>query len=123
MVPTPRRSFLHLAFSALPLPLLRWKAFQNSSAPQPVKSGKDREGKTRAVGVSSTAYKVSTQETGGAMFVMEQTNAKKGGPSQHVHHGEDELFYVIEGEYIVELGSKQFRLRAGDCMLEGVMDL
>jgi mannose-6-phosphate isomerase-like protein (cupin superfamily) len=49
--------------------------------------------------------------------VLEQSNHKKGGPRQHVHHGEDELFYSLEGDYIVEIGSEMFRLQTGDCML------
>ena len=36
---------------------------------------------------------------------MEQTSSKKGGPPRHLHHNEDEWFYVIEGEYITEIGS------------------
>lgn len=82
-----------------------------------VRAGSDREGKTRTVGVSSTTYKVLTAETQGAMFVMEQANAKKGGPSRHFHFNQDELFYVLEGTYIVEVGSERFHLDAGDCVL------
>ena len=82
-----------------------------------VAAGTDREGKSRSVGVSATTYKVLTAETAGAMFVMEQANAKKGGPTRHFHYSQDELFYVMEGEYIVEIGPDRFRLKAGDCVL------
>lgn len=27
------------------------------------------------------------------------------------------MFYVLEGDYIVEIGSERFHLRAGDCVL------
>ena len=80
-------------------------------------AGTDRERKVRTVGVSSTTYKVLTAETAGAMFVMEQANAKKGGPSRHLHFSQDELFYVMEGEYLVEIGTERFHLKAGDCVL------
>jgi len=48
---------------------------------------------------------------------MEHRNIRKGGPPRHLHHKEDELFYVLEGEYVVEVGSKMHRLRTGDCIL------
>lgn len=114
----PRRTFLELALLALPSGAL----LAQSSQPAPqstelVPAGEDREKERHAVGVSSTTYKVLTSETGGAMFVMEQLNHKKGGPNRHLHHGENELFYAIEGEYIVEVGTQQFHLKAGDCVL------
>jgi mannose-6-phosphate isomerase-like protein (cupin superfamily) len=82
-----------------------------------VSAGSDREGKIRTVGVSNTTYKVLTADTSGAMFVMEQANEKKGGPPRHLHFSQDELFYVLEGEYFVEVGTERFHLKAGDCVL------
>jgi mannose-6-phosphate isomerase-like protein (cupin superfamily) len=82
-----------------------------------VKAGADHDGTSHTVGVSATTFKVLTAETAGAMFVMEQANAKKGGPSRHYHFDQDELFYVLEGEYVVEVGSERFNLSAGDCVL------
>ena len=113
-----RRTFCQLALAALPSTLIA--QIPNSISPaKPVRvpAGADREEKQRAVGVSSTTYKVLTQETGGALFVMEQGNQKKGGPSRHLHHGVDELFFSLEGEYIVEIGQERFHLKAGDCVL------
>jgi quercetin dioxygenase-like cupin family protein len=85
--------------------------------PVHVPAGLDREGKKHAIGLSSTTYKVLTQDTGGALFVLEQSNQKKGGPPRHLHHDVDELFYSLEGEYIVEIGSARFHLKPGDCLL------
>lgn len=82
-----------------------------------VSAGSDHDGKTRNVGVSHTTYKVLTAETSGALFVLEQANEKKGGPTRHLHYSQDELFYVLEGEYIVEVGDERFHLKAGDCVL------
>lgn len=48
---------------------------------------------------------------------MEHTSRKKGGPPRHLHHNEDEWFYVIEGEYIAEIGSERFELKPGDSVL------
>ena len=116
-----RRKFLKLTALAAATPaaslLSHSQATPSAGKPVLVPSGKDRENRDHAVGVSHTTYKVLTAETGGAMFVMEQANAKKGGPNLHLHHGQDELFYILEGEYIVEIGSNRFHLKAGDCVL------
>jgi mannose-6-phosphate isomerase-like protein (cupin superfamily) len=113
-----RRSFLQLALTALPVTVFAQTANIASVAkPVRVPAGVDREGKKHAIGLSSTTYKVLTQDTGGALFVLEQSNQKKGGPPRHLHHDVDELFYSLEGEYIVEVGSERFHLKPGDCVL------
>jgi oxalate decarboxylase/phosphoglucose isomerase-like protein (cupin superfamily) len=35
----------------------------------------------------------------------------------HVHHEQDEWFYVLEGEFVVQVGDERFHLRAGDSLL------
>ncbi len=85
--------------------------------PEVVPTGQDRELKTRSIGISSTTYKVLTKDTAGALFVMEQKNHAKGGPPRHIHHNEDELFFVLEGEYDVEVSGHRVSLKAGDCVL------
>ena len=91
-----RRSFLGLALAALPLtPLGQTLKPTPTARPVRVPSGEDREGKSRAIGISATTYKVLTRDTGGALFVMEQSNSKKGGPPRHLHHDQDELFYAL----------------------------
>jgi quercetin dioxygenase-like cupin family protein len=113
-----RRPFLQLALAALPVTLFAQPRDITSTAkPVRVPAGADREGRKHAIGVSSTTYKVLTQDTGGALFVLEQSNEKKGGPPRHLHHDVNELFYALEGEYIVEIGSERFHLKPGDCVL------
>src|SRR5436190_5639430 len=113
-----RRSFLQLAATAIPSSLLAQSGSVSPLArPGRVAAGSDREGKKHAVGLSSTTYKVLTRDTAGALFVMEQSNYQKGGPPRHLHHNEDELFYSLEGDYIIEIESERVRLKAGDCVL------
>ncbi len=113
-----RRSFLQLALAALPLTgLAQTPNLAATTKPFRVAAGTDREGIRRSIGVSSTTYKVLTHDTGGALFVLEQSNEKKGGPPRHLHHDVDELFYSLDGEYIVEVGSERFHLKPGDCAL------
>ena len=113
-----RRSFLQLILAALPATVFAQAANTGSMAkPVRVPAGVDREERKHAIGVSSTTFKVLTKDTAGALFVLEQANQKKGGPPRHLHHDVDELFYSLEGEYIVEVGSERFHLKPGDCVL------
>ena len=62
-----------------------------------VPNGEDREGVHHSIGISTTDFKVTTKDSGGALFLFEHHNhTKKGGPPRHLHHNEDEWFYVIE---------------------------
>ncbi len=132
-----RRSILALPFAALvgSTALRASPGFTVSSAPPvpagappavdgpaalpiaAVQAGGDRDGRKRQIGVSATTYKVVTSDTKGDLFVIEQANQRRGGPPLHVHHGEDELFYVLDGEYLVQVGDKRFPLKTGDCIL------
>lgn len=113
-----RRSFLQLAATALPVAVVaQIPAATSTARPILVASGTDRENKKHSIGLSSTTYKLLTKDTAGALFVLEQSNRKKGGPPRHLHHDVDEFFYSLEGEYIVEVGSERFHLKAGDCVL------
>ncbi len=83
-----------------------------------VPHGEDREGVHHSIGVSTTDFKVTTKDSGGALFLFEHHNhTKKGGPPRHLHHNEDEWFYVIEGDYILEAGTERFHLGPGDSIL------
>jgi quercetin dioxygenase-like cupin family protein len=46
----------------------------------------------------------STRDTRGAVGVVEVASPGGGVPPLHVHHREDEAFYVLEGEYSVFVG-------------------
>ena len=61
--------------------------------------------------------KVATEDTGGAFFLTEQPSGKKGGPPKHFHLEEDEWFYCLAGEYIVEVGKQRYELKPGDSVL------
>lgn len=55
--------------------------------------------------------KVSAADTGGAFTIFEE-NEPVDTPL-HVHQNEDELFYVLEGEHVFQVGEKEFRLGPG----------
>ena len=48
------------------------------------------------------------------MAVFEYVGTQKVGPSLHVHFEQDEIFTVIEGEYLFQVGQKKETLKAGD---------
>jgi len=58
--------------------------------------------------------KVAGAETGDAFAQIEVADPRGGGTPVHVHHNEDETFYVLEGEVTVLVGDERFDLVAGD---------
>ncbi len=112
-----RRSFLSAAIAAYPLALIGQTNAPASAKAVRLTRGEDRLGEHHSIGVSTTDFKVLTKDSRGDLFVMEHTSPKKGGPPRHLHHNEDEWFYVIEGDYIAEIGSDRFRLKPGDSVL------
>jgi mannose-6-phosphate isomerase-like protein (cupin superfamily) len=61
--------------------------------------------------------KVSTLDTDGGLSVAEITSLDKGGPARHLHHEQDEWFYVLEGEYVIEVGDERYEPGPGDSLL------
>ena len=58
--------------------------------------------------------KVSAKDTGGDLCIYDTLRDTKGGPALHVHHFQDEWFYVVRGEFIFRVGEDTFRLDPGD---------
>ena len=83
-----------------------------------VPAGEGRiHGHIRLQGVNSNILdlKVSGQDTAGGMAIFEQTSlSPRRGTPLHVHHLQDEVFYVLEGEYYFQVGDKKYQLKAGD---------
>jgi mannose-6-phosphate isomerase-like protein (cupin superfamily) len=121
-----RRSFLQLLAAALPSGLFA-KALPAQASPQttpsaaplpaPLHTGEDRYDARRVLPNGTTAFRVSTKDCRGDFFAMEHHHTSKGGPRRHLHHNEDEWFYVLEGEYIAEVGDQLHHLKAGDSVL------
>ena len=83
-----------------------------------IPAGGDRFQEHRKVfGTMLMDYKVSALDTNGDLFIIENTNDLKGGPPWHLHHEQEEWFYVINSEYIVEIGDERYRLGPGDSVL------
>jgi quercetin dioxygenase-like cupin family protein len=59
--------------------------------------------------------KVSGKDTNGDLAIFEQTSISQGrGTPLHIHHFQDEIFYVIEGEYYFQVGESKYSLNTGE---------
>ena len=81
-----------------------------SSQPVAVAPG---AGKTVSVIGNSITLKVHGRDTGGALSVVESTDAPGAGPPPHVHQREDETFCVLEGEYEFTCDGRRFPAKKG----------
>jgi quercetin dioxygenase-like cupin family protein len=66
--------------------------------------------------VSTIAFK-ATPENDNGLLVLENVFHAKGGPARHLHHAQDEWFYALDGEFLIEVGGERMTLRAGDSLL------
>ena len=58
-------------------------------------------------------FKVRGEQTGGALTAIENVIAPGDGPPVHVHDGEDEYWYVIDGDLRFKLGDEIAEAPAG----------
>ncbi len=80
-----------------------------------VRAGQDRTGHSRNVfGGLRIDAKVLPADTLRDLYIIEHKDEAKGGPPRHVHHEQDEWFYVLEGAYRIDIGEERFDLGPGD---------
>jgi quercetin dioxygenase-like cupin family protein len=60
---------------------------------------------------------VDGDQTGGAYGLGEVSGRRGDMPPLHVHHRDDEAFYVLAGELTLFVGEEQITLRAGEAVL------
>lgn len=118
-----RRSFLKSAVSAFPVVLTPSFALATtqpsgliSKEAAVVPAGHDRLNEIHP-GFGGLEFKVLTRETDGNLFVIEHNNAVHGGPPLHLHLEQEEWFYVIEGEFLLQIGDKRVKLGPGESAL------
>jgi mannose-6-phosphate isomerase-like protein (cupin superfamily) len=112
-----RRTFLQGAAALLPLMALGNEEKHSLARPIRVEHGTDQLGEQRILaGANIITYKVAGKDTGGALFIFEQTSMRRGGPPRHLHHNQDEWFYILQGEYVAEVGKEPMRLGPGDSL-------
>jgi quercetin dioxygenase-like cupin family protein len=60
------------------------------------------------------AFLATGADTNGAYFQADVTVLPGGGPPPHIHHREDETFYIVEGSLEIHLGDVTAVGRPGD---------
>ncbi len=57
---------------------------------------------------------LSGDQTEGTVAVFEDIVQPSVGPPRHIHHGQDETFFFLEGSFDVEVGGILHHMRPGD---------
>ena len=112
-----RKDFLLAAAAAVPVLLIgqNVRAQKTPGKGFVVKATESRFGDKTLIGQRNpNDIKVSQKDTNGQLTVFEYTGNEKGGPPLHVHPHQDELFFIVEGEYLFQVGPDTHRLKAGD---------
>jgi quercetin 2,3-dioxygenase len=86
---------------------------QAPTAPFVIRSGESRFQESTQVGLSPNNIKVSSKDTNGQLTVFEYIGKERGGLPLHIHPNQDEIFFIVEGEYLFQVGKEQFRLKSG----------
>jgi quercetin dioxygenase-like cupin family protein len=71
---------------------------------------------TGGSGVSHIDFKACPQG-GSYLLVLENIFHTKGGPARHLYYDQDEWFYALAGEFLLDVGGESFRLSPGDSLL------
>ena len=81
-----------------------------------VAAGADCFGEVRGLGISTIAFKATPQD-GSSLLILENSFFARGGPARHLHHAQDEFFYAVEGDFVIEVGDQRFAMQPGDALL------
>ncbi|HVW78900.1 MAG TPA: cupin domain-containing protein [Alloacidobacterium sp.] len=60
------------------------------------------------------SIKTAAEQTGGAYSITEIKSFPGNGPPPHIHHNEDECWYVVEGAFSVIINDRIFDIADGD---------
>jgi quercetin dioxygenase-like cupin family protein len=72
------------------------------------------EGEARWWFGSLAVIKATAADTGGQMTIVEVTEPPRAEAPLHVHHREDEAFWVLDGDVTFEVGDATIEAHAGD---------
>ncbi len=116
-----RGKFIVLALSIFPMAAfakISIKLFLSTDKGFKINAGEGRiHGHIKLKGVNANILdvKVSGSDTAGALAIFEQTSLTQGkGTPLHIHHSQDEIFYVVEGSYYFRVGDEKHNLTKGD---------
>jgi mannose-6-phosphate isomerase-like protein (cupin superfamily) len=73
-------------------------------------------GERLVFGEVTVLLRVTSEESGGAFTLFEEVPPLVDTP-RHVHAREDELFYSLEGEHLIEVGAEEHAIGPGGLVL------
>lgn len=116
-----RNSFILMAVGLFPMNLFaRFKTrnLQRTKKGFKVAAGEARFGehyKMKGITANNLDIKISGSDTENDLAVFEQTGfIKNGGPPMHIHLTQDEWFFILEGDYIFQVGDEKYSMKPGD---------
>jgi quercetin dioxygenase-like cupin family protein len=88
---------------------------ENKGAQELIAFGRGRQSLEQSVWYSGwlLTFLATGQDTQGQFALMEQTTRKGNVPPPHIHHREDETFYVLDGEMTFSVGDRTIKATPG----------
>lgn len=106
------------AFPMLAFAKIKSTLLMRTSKGFKVESGEARFGvhyKMKGVTLNTLDIKISGKDTENDLAVFEQTGlTPNGGPPLHIHPYQDEWFYIVDGEYVFQVGNDTYQMKTGD---------
>lgn len=118
-----RRDFLKLSIAATALSSIARGAESLAKDQERLNRGlrvgqrQDRHDASLSIMGGRFDLKVSGKDTGGDLCIYDTVRSAKGGPPLHRHYSQDEWFYIIRGEFLVQVGDERITLAPGDSAL------
>lgn len=120
-----RRNFLSTAVLSIPAISFAGNGFWNQIATtfNPIKGFFIKSTESRFVGEQKLMQDdllrcvISNKDSNGEMLLgttMPNALRFKGGPPLHIHKEQDEIFFVVSGEFLIQLDKEIFMAKAGD---------
>lgn len=115
-----RSNFVYLLLASIPMASFAKAdiSFSDNSKGFKVAAGESRyHGHLKLKGVNANILdvKVSGKDINGALAIFEQTSLSQNrGTPLHIHLSQDEVFYILKGEYKFQVGNETYILKAGD---------
>ncbi|MGE9314934.1 cupin domain-containing protein [Niabella sp. CJ426] len=119
-----RRNFL--TATTLSLPAMALPALGNDVAAKPktmakgffIRANESRFGSEQKVMNNDLLRCVIANSDAGSQVLMGTTMPaslkQKGGPPLHIHKDQEEIFFVVSGEFLIQIGEEVFTAKAGD---------
>ena len=108
-----RRSFLFGSLLAIPNSIRDF--FQDKKRGVIVLAGKDRFDTPVKLGPNLSHVKVSSEDTHGALAIFENIG-NQSGPPLHMHPNQDEIFHILGGRVLFQVGQDRMELQTGDTL-------